>query len=39
MTNSCRLCKKYVFYADNMPFFSQCGIKTVNGMIEKAGIM
>ena len=35
MINLCRLCKKRVFYADSVSFSSQCGIKTVNVMIEK----
>ena len=30
MINLCRSCKKCVFYADSMSFFSQCGIKTVS---------
>ncbi len=34
--NLCRLCKKRVFYADSVSFSSQCGIKTVNVMIEKS---
>ena len=36
MINLCRLCKKRVFYADSVSFSSQCGIKTVNVMIEKS---